>query len=81
MGKKRHPHRGLDEAAQKIFRAEGRKPSLRFATDDLQGEVVYEDLVRGEVKVDLSEIRDFNLIKSDGHPMYNFAVVADDHAM
>jgi nondiscriminating glutamyl-tRNA synthetase len=79
--KTRHPHRDLIESEKKAFEAEGRKPSIRFATDDLKGEVVYHDLVRGEVKVDLSEIRDFNLFKSDGTPMYNFACVADDHAM
>jgi nondiscriminating glutamyl-tRNA synthetase len=79
--KKRHPHRGLDPAQRQQFEAEGRKPSIRFATDDLKGEVSYQDLVRGEVKVELSEIRDFNIIKSDGMPMYNFACVVDDQAM
>jgi nondiscriminating glutamyl-tRNA synthetase len=79
--KKRHPHRNLDAAQRAHFEAEGRKPSIRFATDDLKGEVVYQDLVRGDVKVDLSEIRDFNIIKSDGMPMYNFACVIDDQAM
>lgn len=79
--KKRHPHRDLTPAERADFEAKGRKPSIRFATDGLLGEVVYDDLVRGEVKVDLNEIRDFNLMKSDGMPMYNFACVADDHAM
>jgi nondiscriminating glutamyl-tRNA synthetase len=79
--KTRHPHRDLAPEERERFEAEGRKPSVRFATDSLTGEVVYEDLVRGVVKVDLAEIRDFNLVKSDGTPMYNFAAVADDHAM
>lgn len=79
--KKRHPHRDLNAQQRADFEAQGRKPSLRFATDHLTGDVVYNDLVRGEVKVELSEIRDFNLMKSDGNPMYNFAAVADDHAM
>jgi nondiscriminating glutamyl-tRNA synthetase len=79
--KKRHPHRGLDEAGQAALRADGRVPSLRFATDDLQGVVAWDDGVRGRVEVDLSEIRDFNLLKSDATPMYNFACVVDDHRM
>ncbi len=79
--KKRHPHRDLSPDQRAEFEAQGRKPSVRFATDDLLGEVVYDDIVRGEVRVELAEIRDFNLLKSDGMPMYNFAVVADDHAM
>ncbi|MES2202489.1 MAG: glutamate--tRNA ligase [candidate division FCPU426 bacterium] len=79
--KTRHPQRDLTAQERARFEAEGRKPSVRFATDDLHGEVVYDDLVRGVVSVDMEEIRDFNLIKSDGMPMYNFAAVADDHAM
>ena len=79
--KKRHPHRDLDAAAQAALRAQGRKPSLRFGTDDMAGTVAWEDGVRGLVEVDLDEIRDFNLMKSDGTPMYNFACVIDDQRM
>jgi nondiscriminating glutamyl-tRNA synthetase len=79
--KKRHPHRGLDEAGRAALKAQGRVPSLRFATDDLHGVAAWEDGVRGRVAVDLAEIRDFNLLKSDGTPMYNFACVVDDHRM
>ncbi len=79
--KERHTHRDLTPEQRAKFEAEGRKPSVRFATDDLHGEVAYDDMVRGEIKVDLAEIRDFNLMKSDGTPMYNFAVVCDDAAM
>jgi nondiscriminating glutamyl-tRNA synthetase len=79
--KLRHPHRDLNAAEQAALRAEGRKPALRFATDDLHGTVSWIDGVRGEITFDLSEIRDFNLIKSDGTPMYNWACVVDDHRM
>jgi nondiscriminating glutamyl-tRNA synthetase len=79
--KRRHPHRGLDQAAQDALKAQGRVPSLRFATDDLHGVAAWDDGVRGHVEVDLAEIRDFNLLKSDGTPMYNFACVVDDHRM
>jgi len=79
--KKRHPHRGLPADAQAAFKAQGRAPSLRFAADDLHGVAAWDDGVRGRVEVDLAEIRDFNLLKSDGTPMYNFACVVDDHRM
>jgi nondiscriminating glutamyl-tRNA synthetase len=79
--KKRHPHRGLSEAAQNTYLAEGRKPALRFATDDLHGKIGWGDSVRGPIEFDLDEVRDFNLIKSDGTPMYNWACVCDDHRM
>jgi nondiscriminating glutamyl-tRNA synthetase len=79
--KRRHPHRDLPKAEQERFLAEGRKPALRFATDDLTGTVSWIDGVRDEITFELSEIRDFNLVKSDGTPMYNWACVVDDHRM
>jgi nondiscriminating glutamyl-tRNA synthetase len=79
--KLRHPHRDLSKAEQDRLLAEGRKPALRFATDDLHGQVSWEDGVRGRISFELSEIRDFNLVKSDGTPMYNWACVVDDHRM
>ena len=35
----------------------------------------------GEVSFDCSDIGDFIILKSDGIPTYNFAVVVDDHSM
>lgn len=44
---------------------------------------IYEwnDLVRGKISVNSDDIGDFVIIKSDGYPTYNFAVVVDDHQM
>ena len=39
------------------------------------------DLVRGSVSFNSDEIGDFIIVKSDGIPTYNFAVVLDDHEM
>jgi nondiscriminating glutamyl-tRNA synthetase len=47
----------------------------------LEGEVVVKDLLRGEIKFQASELEDHVLIKSDGMPTYQFAVVVDDHTM
>ncbi len=45
------------------------------------GEVSWVDLTRGELRFDLAELDDFVLLKSDGFPTYNFAVVVDDAKM
>jgi glutamyl-tRNA synthetase len=47
----------------------------------LEGETVYEDAVRGEVRFENKTLDDFIGIKSDGFPTYNFANVIDDHLM
>lgn len=41
----------------------------------------WTDLIRGEVSFPGKEITDFVLIKSNGYPTYNFAVVVDDLLM
>ncbi len=41
-------------------------------------DVSWEDLVRGKVTFPGGEITDFVILKSDGYPTYNFAVVVDD---
>lgn len=46
-----------------------------------EGEVVFDDLVRGEISFANKLIDDQVLIKSDGFPTYHFAVVVDDHLM
>lgn len=47
----------------------------------LTGQVNFTDLVRSEIVVNLSEIDDQVLLKSDGFPTYHLAVVVDDHLM
>ena len=43
--------------------------------------VVFNDIVRGEVQFDTAVIGDPVLVRSDGGPAYNFAVVIDDALM
>ncbi|RAP34422.1 glutamate--tRNA ligase [Candidatus Marinamargulisbacteria bacterium SCGC AG-439-L15] len=43
--------------------------------------VVVNDGIRGEVSFDTTLLSDFVILKSDGSPAYNFAVVVDDAAM
>ncbi len=44
-------------------------------------DVIFNDLIRGEVKVNSKEIDDQVLMKSDGYPTYHLANVIDDHLM
>lgn len=44
-------------------------------------EVVFNDLLRGEIRVNSNEIDDQVLLKSDGYPTYHLAVVVDDYLM
>jgi glutamyl-tRNA synthetase len=56
----------------------GDKPQvIRFKNPE-QGIVSLKDEVYGEIHVNQNELDDLILIRSDGHPTYNFAVVIDD---
>lgn len=43
--------------------------------------VEFNDAVRGKIQMETGNLGDFILIKSDGYPSYNFAVVVDDALM
>ncbi|MEB3287871.1 MAG: glutamate--tRNA ligase [Vampirovibrionales bacterium] len=58
-----------------------RKASLRFRIPDNRGVLIFKDHVRDEVSFDTDLIGDFVIMKSDGTPTYNFAVVIDDWLM
>jgi len=47
----------------------------------LEGEIIVKDHVRGDVRVPASQIEDLVILRSDGTPTYNLAVVVDDHDM
>ncbi len=44
-------------------------------------DIIFNDLVYGEIKINTHDIDDQVLIKSDGFPTYHLAVVIDDHEM
>jgi glutamyl-tRNA synthetase len=60
--------------------ADGTPHVLRFRMP-VEGETRVEDLVRGEVTFKNPTLDDFVIMKSDGFPTYNFAVVVDDAMM
>lgn len=59
---------------------EGRKPSVRIAAP-MEGQTVVEDLIKGKITFDNINIDDYVLLRSDGTPTYNLAVVIDDETM
>ena len=82
----------MREAAQAAGtkpRYDGRSRELNLAERDdpdkvirfknpLTGDVVFDDKVKGRIVWSNSELDDLVLIRSDGFPTYNFAVVVDD---
>ena len=58
----------------------GVKPVVRFK-NPLDGEVVINDLVKGQVIIRNTEIDDLIIARSDGVPTYNLSVVVDDWDM
>lgn len=58
----------------------GEKYVIRQAMPE-KGEVIANDMLRGDLKFNANELDDHVLIKSDGVPTYQFASVVDDHLM
>lgn len=75
-----------DEEKAKL-KAEGKKPAIRFNIAKAQktfhnsSMLTFEDLVKGELHMDTDLLGDFVIMKSNGAPTYNFAVVIDDLLM
>lgn len=73
-------HRNLTEEERKAFEAEGRVPSVRFRVPD-EKVYTFDDMVKGTISFNSKESGDFVIVKKDGIPTYNFAVVVDDYLM
>ena len=76
----RYDNRGRNQTKEQIdaYKAEGRKPSLRFIIDDAQ-QIKWTDGIRGEITFNAAELGgDMIIVKSNGVAIYNFAVVVDD---
>ncbi len=65
--------------AQKAI-AEGKPVTVRLAMPENE-EIIVDDIVRGQVKFNSSDLGDFIIQKSDGFPTYHMAVVIDDELM
>lgn len=71
--------KNLTAEQKEALRAEGRKPAIRFSVE--AKELIFNDLVKGDLKFDTGLTGDFVIMKSNGSPTYNFAVVIDDMLM
>lgn len=74
-------HAHLTQEQRDAFEAEGRIPVVRFRVPK---DTIYTftDMVKGEISFDSNSLGgDFVILKRDGMPTYNFAVVVDDHFM
>ncbi len=69
----------LTKEEKDALKAKGIVPSIRFKVE--AKELIFNDLVKGELKFDTGLIGDFAIMKSNGTPTYNFAVVVDDMLM
>jgi glutamyl-tRNA synthetase len=67
-----------DQAQARI--AAGERPAIRFRVPEGR-DVTFADAVRGEVRFAGDVIGDPVIVRADGHPAYNFAVVIDDALM
>jgi glutamyl-tRNA synthetase/nondiscriminating glutamyl-tRNA synthetase len=67
-----------DEAGARVTAGEAAVIRFRVPEDR---DVVFQDVVRGEVRFSTEVIGDPVLVRSDGNPAYNFTVVIDDALM
>ena len=67
-----------EQAAARI--AAGERPAIRFRVPE-ERDVVFTDAVRGDVRFQTDVIGDPVIVRADGTPAYNFAVVVDDALM
>ncbi len=68
-----------DEAARRIAAGEPHVWRLKVPKD--RGDVVFDDAVYGKTSFPSGVIDDLVLVRADGSPTYNFAVVCDDANM
>ncbi len=59
----------------------GEPSVVRLRVDEGEGNIVFDDAVRGKVSFSRKTVDDQVLVKSDGFPTYHLANVVDDHLM
>ena len=72
--------RDIDPAEAKRRAAAGEPYSVRIKIP-VDGSITVHDLIHGDVTFNMDQFDDFVIVKSNGMPTYNFAVVVDDHLM
>ena len=82
----RDPKLGYDNSDRDLapeqiadFRAQGREPVLRFRMPE--EDVVFNDLIRGEITFKAGSVPDFVVVRADGSPLYTLVNPVDDALM
>ena len=71
--------RDLTPEQREAFTKEGREPALRLRVPD--GDLSFDDLVRGEVSFPAGSTTDFVIVRAGGKPLYTFVNPVDDALM
>ncbi|MGO4258355.1 glutamate--tRNA ligase [Marmoricola sp. RAF53] len=71
--------RELTEDQVTAFEAEDRRPVVRFRMPD--GEITWDDLVRGEITFQTEHVPDYALARANGDPLYTLVNPVDDALM
>lgn len=71
--------RELSTEQRAAFEAEGRSPVVRFRMPE--GQITFDDLVRGEISFDTDHVPDFALCRANGEPLYTLVNPVDDALM
>ncbi|WP_310387051.1 glutamate--tRNA ligase, partial [Roseateles sp.] len=81
-GEKTHYDRRWRPEPGKVLPAApvGVQPVVRFK-NPLDGDVTWDDVVKGQITINNREIDDLIIVRPDGVPTYNFCVVVDDWDM
>ena len=75
------PHRDLTQDEIKAKIADGEAYVIRFKNDAGDTPYPFDDLVHGKTVLSANMVGDFVLVRSNGHPVYNFCCAIDDHLM
>ena len=70
---------GIERSDSDARVAAGEAHTVRFRVPD--GTTEWEDAVHGTISFDNADIEDFIILRTDGTPIYNMAVVSDDTEM
>ncbi len=72
--------RALSKEEAEDLKKDGKPYTIRFRVPDGRV-VVFEDLIKGHIAINVDDFGDFVIVRSDGTPTYNFVVVVDDALM
>ncbi len=71
--------RELSDEQTAAFKADGREPVVRFRMPE--GEITFDDLVRGDITFHTDNVPDFALARANGDPLYTLVAPVDDALM